>query len=258
MPSSTSRAGTIRRPASWTWIGTASTPPCCTPRTRCSSGRSTRSLRSTTWSSCWRCQRAYNDWVSEYCAAAPDRLFALGCVPLQDVALAVAEARRIAGLGLRGVMIRPSPYVDELPAEPPRLRLVLDRLPGPRAHRGPAPGRPHRHPGRVPQARPRQDWREHGRGELRGRRGARGICARASRRQRRRHDRVDGTSADGRRLRAVPPAHLRVPRVGGRVVRTTARTHGRAGEDVPTGTAVAVAAAERILPPPVLHQLRAG
>ncbi len=61
------------------------------------------------------CQRAYNQWVAEYCGAAPDRLFAVGAVPLQDMELAVAEVERVAAMGLVGVMIRPSAYIDELP-----------------------------------------------------------------------------------------------------------------------------------------------
>lgn len=62
------------------------------------------------------CQRAYNDWVAEYCAAHPTRLFAMAAVPLQDVDRAVAETRRaVEALGLQGVFIRPSAYVDELP-----------------------------------------------------------------------------------------------------------------------------------------------
>ena len=62
------------------------------------------------------CIRAYNDWVSEYCAAYPTRLFGIAAVPLQDVPRAIEEARRaVTDLGLRGVFIRPSAYVDELP-----------------------------------------------------------------------------------------------------------------------------------------------
>ncbi len=62
------------------------------------------------------CQQAYNDWLAEYCSAAPDRLFGIGAVPLQDIDLAVEEAERVVKvLGLKGVFIRPSPYVDELP-----------------------------------------------------------------------------------------------------------------------------------------------
>src|SRR6516165_7593618 len=40
------------------------------------------------------CERAYNDWLADYCRAHPDRLFGVGAVPLQDVALAVEEANR--------------------------------------------------------------------------------------------------------------------------------------------------------------------
>jgi predicted TIM-barrel fold metal-dependent hydrolase len=62
------------------------------------------------------CQRAYNDWVSEYCSAYPTRLFGIGAVPLQDIEKAVAEAERaVNDKGLRGVFIRPSAYIDELP-----------------------------------------------------------------------------------------------------------------------------------------------
>ncbi len=62
------------------------------------------------------CQRAYNDWMAEYCAEDPRRLFGIAAVPLQDVEKAVAEVERAVGhLGLRGAFIRPSAYVDELP-----------------------------------------------------------------------------------------------------------------------------------------------
>jgi uncharacterized protein len=53
------------------------------------------------------CQ-SYNDWIAEYCATAPDRLAAVGIVPLADPDLAAAEAVRAAGLGLVGVMVRPN------------------------------------------------------------------------------------------------------------------------------------------------------
>jgi predicted TIM-barrel fold metal-dependent hydrolase len=62
------------------------------------------------------CIRAYNDWIAEFCAAHPRRLFAVAGVPLQSPELAVAEAERAVNrLGLRGIFIRPSAYVDELP-----------------------------------------------------------------------------------------------------------------------------------------------
>ncbi len=53
---------------------------------------------------------AYNRWVADFCAIAPNRLLAVGTVPLQDVTLAVAEMERAAQLGLPGVTIRPTPY----------------------------------------------------------------------------------------------------------------------------------------------------
>jgi uncharacterized protein len=53
---------------------------------------------------------AYNRWVADFCKAAPGRLFAVGTVPLQDVASGSAELAQIASLGLCGVTIRPTPY----------------------------------------------------------------------------------------------------------------------------------------------------
>jgi len=61
------------------------------------------------------CQRAYNDWLAEYCDAGRDRLFGMGLVPLQDIGMAVAEAARALDIGLHGLVVRPSPYVGELP-----------------------------------------------------------------------------------------------------------------------------------------------
>jgi uncharacterized protein len=61
------------------------------------------------------CMRAYNDWLADFCAAAPDRLFGVAAVPLQDVERAVAETERAVARGLRGVFVRPSAYVGELP-----------------------------------------------------------------------------------------------------------------------------------------------
>lgn len=55
--------------------------------------------------------RAYNDWVSDYCGEAPDRLFAAAMVPLQDVELAAREIERVGGRRcFRAAFIRPNPY----------------------------------------------------------------------------------------------------------------------------------------------------
>ncbi|HLG91602.1 MAG TPA: amidohydrolase family protein, partial [Acidimicrobiales bacterium] len=62
------------------------------------------------------CQQAYNDWLAEFCSADPERLFGIAAVPLQDIDLAIKEAERaVRQLGHRGVFIRPSAYIDELP-----------------------------------------------------------------------------------------------------------------------------------------------
>lgn len=62
------------------------------------------------------CQGAYNDWLAEYCSEDRARLFGIAAIPLQDVQMAVEEAERAVGtLGMRGVFIRPSAYVGELP-----------------------------------------------------------------------------------------------------------------------------------------------
>jgi predicted TIM-barrel fold metal-dependent hydrolase len=51
--------------------------------------------------------RAYNDWVRDYCAAAPDRLFAAGWLPLQSIHYTCLELERIAKMGFRVALIRP-------------------------------------------------------------------------------------------------------------------------------------------------------
>jgi predicted TIM-barrel fold metal-dependent hydrolase len=61
------------------------------------------------------CQRAYNDWLASFCAHDSTRLFGVAAVPLQDIALACAEVEHAVAAGLRGVFVRPSAYIDELP-----------------------------------------------------------------------------------------------------------------------------------------------
>jgi predicted TIM-barrel fold metal-dependent hydrolase len=57
--------------------------------------------------------RAYNDWLSEFCRAAPDRLFGIAIIPQQDVDAAAAEIRRASQLpNLVGTFIRPNPVID--------------------------------------------------------------------------------------------------------------------------------------------------
>ena len=52
--------------------------------------------------------RAYNDWIADFCKAAPDRLFAASMVPLQNIDFAVEELRRTAKIPcFRAAFIRP-------------------------------------------------------------------------------------------------------------------------------------------------------
>ncbi len=51
--------------------------------------------------------RAYNNWLVDWCAAVPDRLFGAALLPLQSPELAAAEVYRIAELGHPVGLIRP-------------------------------------------------------------------------------------------------------------------------------------------------------
>jgi predicted TIM-barrel fold metal-dependent hydrolase len=48
--------------------------------------------------------------MSDFCRTDPERLFGMGIVPLQDPERAVAEARRLRGLGLSGFISRPERF----------------------------------------------------------------------------------------------------------------------------------------------------
>ena len=78
--------------------------------------------------------RAYNNWVADFCKAAPDRLFAAAMIPLQNMDYAAAELRRTSQIPcFRGAFIRPMfiegryfthPYYDPLWAELERLGVT--------------------------------------------------------------------------------------------------------------------------------------
>jgi predicted TIM-barrel fold metal-dependent hydrolase len=67
--------------------------------------------------------RAYNNWMSDFCRVAPDRLFGMGIIPLQDIDLAIKEASRLKSIGLRGFISRPERFNDLALYDP-----VCDRL----------------------------------------------------------------------------------------------------------------------------------
>lgn len=51
------------------------------------------------------CIRAYNDFLSEFVGAAPNRYIGLGIVPIHDPEASVRELKRFRPLGLRGIFI---------------------------------------------------------------------------------------------------------------------------------------------------------
>jgi predicted TIM-barrel fold metal-dependent hydrolase len=53
----------------------------------------------------YACFRAFNDWLAEFCAAHPKRLFGIAMIPTDNIERDVAELERCAKMGLRGAMI---------------------------------------------------------------------------------------------------------------------------------------------------------
>lgn len=61
------------------------------------------------------CIRVYNDWMIEFCSAAPDRLWGLAMISLSDIDHAIAELERCEREGLRGAAIGVVPPTTDLP-----------------------------------------------------------------------------------------------------------------------------------------------
>lgn len=59
--------------------------------------------------------RAYNDWLAEFCAVAPERFVGLALVHLEEPEAAAGELRRAASLGLRGAVINGMPDTTGAP-----------------------------------------------------------------------------------------------------------------------------------------------
>ena len=64
------------------------------------------------------CVRVYNDWIADYCQAAPDRLIGLGMLSTYNVEHAILEMERCREAGLRGAIIWQVP--------PPELPFTSD------------------------------------------------------------------------------------------------------------------------------------
>jgi uncharacterized protein len=56
---------------------------------------------------------AYNEWIADFCSHAPTRLFAVACVPTQDVDRAVRTIKRAKDLGHVAVFMRPNPAIGD-------------------------------------------------------------------------------------------------------------------------------------------------
>ncbi|MEM7540321.1 MAG: amidohydrolase family protein [Pseudomonadota bacterium] len=61
------------------------------------------------------CVKAYNDWQTEWAAADPRRLLPITSTPFWDIDAAVAEIRRCAALGHRGVLFTGEPHAFGMP-----------------------------------------------------------------------------------------------------------------------------------------------
>jgi predicted TIM-barrel fold metal-dependent hydrolase len=49
--------------------------------------------------------RAYNEWLADFCAAAPGRFIGIGLLPIHDMVAAREEIEHVQALGLKGVSI---------------------------------------------------------------------------------------------------------------------------------------------------------
>ncbi len=60
----------------------------------------------------------YNDWVTDYCNEAPDKLFPLACVQLYDLDHAIKEMERAKAMGHVGICIPATAPPDRLYTDP--------------------------------------------------------------------------------------------------------------------------------------------
>jgi predicted TIM-barrel fold metal-dependent hydrolase len=59
------------------------------------------------------CHQVWNDWMAEWCSAAPERLVGSAVLPAQDPDAAAAEVHRAAAMELRVGVIRPNPVLGK-------------------------------------------------------------------------------------------------------------------------------------------------
>ena len=59
------------------------------------------------------CFTAYNRWLAEYCAGAPERLFGLAQTAVISVEAAIADVRRARAMGFVGMMMPGNPQLED-------------------------------------------------------------------------------------------------------------------------------------------------
>jgi predicted TIM-barrel fold metal-dependent hydrolase len=59
------------------------------------------------------CFEAYNRWLAEYCAVAPDRLYGLAQVSMRTPEDGIAELKAVKAMGFKGVMMPGDPAVED-------------------------------------------------------------------------------------------------------------------------------------------------
>jgi uncharacterized protein len=67
--------------------------------------------------------KVYNDWLAEYCAYNPKRLYGMGLLPLDDIDASLKELERVHKMGMRGALIWGAPPVSK-----PYTSSMYDRL----------------------------------------------------------------------------------------------------------------------------------
>ena len=56
--------------------------------------------------------RVYNDWIADFCSHAPNKLFAIPCLPVYDIDFAIKEMQRCNDMGLLGGLVWQVPHPD--------------------------------------------------------------------------------------------------------------------------------------------------
>jgi predicted TIM-barrel fold metal-dependent hydrolase len=64
------------------------------------------------------CIRAYNDWIHEFCSAAPQQLVGVGILPSLDFDAALVELERVGKMGFNNVLIDAHPTLERYYDDP--------------------------------------------------------------------------------------------------------------------------------------------